>query len=77
MNTLTQEQYEQLQAVQQHLDTAYHSNYVRTVTMQDARLMQEIYQQVTHHSANLTCGKCVLAMCSTLANLYFNYKKDN
>lgn len=71
---LNKKQYETLQPYTHYLDTAAHFNYVRTLPMSYAQDMAKVYEQLTKQKPNLSCPACVMKMCKTLGNLYFNYK---
>lgn len=71
---MTAKQFETLQPFEHHFSTAVNDNYVRTVTMQEANVMNEIAKKLTGRTYNLTCAKCVFEMCKNLGNLYFTYK---
>lgn len=73
---MTQEQYNTLSEYEQYLHTAYYHDYVRTLSMRDASILNEIHKELTGTKQNLTCGKCVLQLCKTLGKLYFEYKNQ-
>lgn len=74
--TLTPEQYRTLSQLESYLQTATNANYIRSLSMEDARRLFDVYLQIFNRSLNLRCPKCVLEMCKNLGKLYYNYKKE-
>jgi hypothetical protein len=75
MVELTTEQYNRLQKFEKHLNTAYHGNYIRDITIIEVKELFEIYNEIYKKTEkNITCYNCRIRIIKMLGSLYYAKK---
>ena len=76
---LTADEYAFLQKYDVNLNSAFKSNYCRSIPKDDLLKMKEIYDRVTHtdYRLNTSCSTCILKLIRKLAPFYFSYVADS
>lgn len=72
---LTKEQYQKLKPLEQHLIRAVRGNYVYGMTLKEAQLLFEIYNDVyDKNETGYACTRCRLNTAKRLGELYFKHQ---
>ena len=72
MVELTTEQFDKLKKFEKHLNTAYHGNYIRDITIIEVKELFEIYNEIyCKNEKNITCNNCRLRIIKMLGSLYY------
>lgn len=76
---LTKEQYDKLNTpeLEWFLKTAYRSQFITGLTITQAKILFEIYNEVFHQKMKATtCSQCRLDVCTKLGRLFFEYRNE-
>lgn len=71
MIQLTTKQKKILKKYENHLITAYKSDYIRGLAQSAAIELSDIYVELGFTRPNTSCGACKLKLCKDLARIYF------
>lgn len=77
---LTKEQYDKLNTpeLEWFLKTAYRSQFITGLTITQAKILFEIYNEVFHQKMKATtCSQCRLDVCTKLGRLFFEYRSEH
>lgn len=75
MVELTKELYNILKKYEKHLNTAYHGNYIRDITIIEVKELFEIYNELYNkNEKNITCNNCRIRIIKILGSLYYAKK---
>ena len=75
---MTLEIYEKLQEYEKLLYTSKERNYVMFGSIENKRILSEIYTEVFGKKSNMlnSCGSCALREMKALASEYYTFKKQ-
>lgn len=76
MKKLSVVQFNQMKKYENYLNTAVNSGYVRSLPIESAKSIAEVFTYLTGQKANVRCPRCVLAFCKTVGLVYYSYKKE-
>lgn len=65
-----------LKKYENFLETAYYHGYITGLTMQAKIDLEAVYSKYFTEKLSMGCNSCVLKMCKSLGNLYFNKKGE-
>lgn len=71
MIQLTSKQKKILKKYENHLITAYKSDYIRGLSQSAAIELSDIYVELGFTKPNTSCGACKLKLCKDLGRIYF------
>lgn len=75
MKELTQEQYDRLTPYKEHLTRGYYGKYTYCLTRKIFNALVEVYRELGYtRNMDYSCSSCLLALTSTLGELYFKFK---
>lgn len=76
MVELTTEQYNRLKKFEKHLNTAYHGNYIRDITIIEVKELFEIYNEIYNkNEKNISCNNCRIRIIKMLGSLYYDNRE--
>lgn len=65
-----------LKKYEDFLETAYYHGYITGLTMQAKIELESVYSKYFTEKLSIGCNACIIKMCKSLGNLYFNKKGE-